>query len=77
MTLGYDLPSKHVLHAVGPIYSSSRKSECQEALRGCYQRSLQLAAENNLKSIAFNCISTGEHVLIKYLPNNYLIESGR
>ena len=57
ITRGYRLPAKHVVHAVGPIYRTAEKSE--PLLRGCYRTSLQLAVENDCRSIAFSAISTG------------------
>ena len=53
ITKGYNLPAKHVIHTVGPI------GEHPEELSSCYKTSLDLVKENNLKSIAFCCISTG------------------
>lgn len=58
ITDAYELPSKKVIHAVGPIYWKE-KSHSGELLSGCYRKSLQLAAENGCKSIAFAAISTG------------------
>jgi O-acetyl-ADP-ribose deacetylase (regulator of RNase III) len=52
------LPARHVIHAVGPVYHGGRSRE-PELLRSCYIESLRLAAEAQLKSIAFPCISTG------------------
>lgn len=57
ITDAYNLPCKKVIHAVGPIFSSRHRSE--PLLRGCYSKSLSLAVENNLKTIAFPAISTG------------------
>lgn len=57
ITDAYNLPCKKVIHAVGPVYRSESTSE--PLLRGCYRTSLQLAAENDCKSIAFSAISTG------------------
>ena len=57
ITGGHNLPSKHIIHAVGPVYHGAAKSE--PLLRGCYQTALHLAAENGCKSIAFSAISTG------------------
>lgn len=57
ITGAYELPCKKVIHAVGPIYSS--RAESEPLLRGCYSTSLQLAADNDCKSIAFSAISTG------------------
>lgn len=60
ITNAYNLPSKYVIHTVGPcIYGSLTKKDKQE-LASCYISSLELAKEMNLKSIAFCCISTGE-----------------
>jgi hypothetical protein len=51
ITKGYNLPSKHVIHTVGPIYSSPDVDVKAEQLASCYKRSLEVAAENSLKSI--------------------------
>ncbi|CAL1716891.1 unnamed protein product [Somion occarium] len=59
ITKGYDLPSKHVIHTVGPIYSESCAGKCAEQLASCYWTSLELAFDNSLKHIAFPSISTG------------------
>jgi O-acetyl-ADP-ribose deacetylase (regulator of RNase III) len=58
ITRGFRLNAKHVIHAVGPVWSGGRKSE-DELLAGCYRTSLGLAAEHRLGSIAFPAISTG------------------
>ena len=62
ITPAYNLPSKFVLHTVGPIIPSDRQPNEAEAelLASCYQSCLELAAQHHLKSIAFCCISTGE-----------------
>ena len=62
ITPAYNLPSKFVLHTVGPIIPSDRQPNEAEAelLASCYQSCLDLAAQHHLKSIAFCCISTGE-----------------
>lgn len=59
MTNGYRLPAKYVIHTVGPIYDEDNVKECERLLRNCYKNSLQLAIDNNIKSIAFPSISTG------------------
>ncbi|KAF8632196.1 hypothetical protein AX15_001962 [Amanita polypyramis BW_CC] len=59
ITRGYDLPARHVIHAVGPLHNTSAKDECAELLASCYTSSLQLATEHNLRHIAFPAISTG------------------
>ena len=58
ITRGYNLPAKYVIHTVGPIYGRESGRE-KELLAGCYRRSLELANQHQLKSIAFPSISTG------------------
>lgn len=58
ITKGYNLPAKHVIHTVGSIWGSDHTAECAD-LAHCYIRCLELMKENNLKTIAFPCISTG------------------
>ena len=58
MTGGYELPAKHVIHAVGPVWSGGNKDE-PELLASCYRTALDLVADNDLHSIAFPAISTG------------------
>ncbi len=57
ITKGYNLSSKYIIHTVGPFYSSQEESE--ELLSDCYYNSLEVARKNNIKSIAFPCISIG------------------
>ncbi len=58
ITGGYQLPAKYVIHTVGPIWRGGQQNEA-ELLASCYRNSLALAAQHNLKSIAFPSISTG------------------
>lgn len=61
ITPGFNLPAKYVLHTVGPIVPTGRPLRTQKVqLASCYHSCLNLAAENNLESVAFCCISTGE-----------------
>ncbi len=60
ITGGYNLPSKHVLHTVGPIIQGALTKKDCELLQSCYLSCLGLATQNNINSIAFCCISTGE-----------------
>ncbi|MDR2869628.1 MAG: O-acetyl-ADP-ribose deacetylase [Deferribacteraceae bacterium] len=58
ITKGYKLPAKHVIHTVGPVYQDGVHGE-PELLRSCYRKSLELAVQHGIKTIAFPCISTG------------------
>jgi O-acetyl-ADP-ribose deacetylase (regulator of RNase III) len=58
ITRGYNLPAKYVIHTVGPIFKGGKNNE-QQKLASCYRRSLEVAIENGLKTIAFPNISTG------------------
>ncbi|KAH8700041.1 MACRO domain-containing protein 1 [Phaeosphaeriaceae sp. PMI808] len=59
ITNGYGLPSKKVIHTVGPVYWNLSKTVAWELLAGCYKNSLQLAVDNGCRSIAFPAVSTG------------------
>ena len=59
ITKGYNLPAKYVIHTVGPVYSRNSNAWCERLLASCYYRSLELAKENDIHSIAFPSISTG------------------
>lgn len=59
LTPAFNLPSKHIIHTVGPIYNDDRKEECEKSLRIAYINSLKLAVENKFESIAFPLISSG------------------
>jgi O-acetyl-ADP-ribose deacetylase (regulator of RNase III) len=58
ITGGHGLAAAHVIHTVGPVYEGGQHGEA-ELLGSCYRRSLEIAGEHGLKSIAFPCISTG------------------
>lgn len=60
ITPAYNLPSRYVLHTVGPIIHGRLTKKDKELLASCYRSCLELAEQNGLKSIAFCCISTGE-----------------
>ena len=75
ITNGYNLPSKYVIHTVGPIiYENVTEKEISE-LKNCYINSLELAKVNNIKTIAFPCISTGEFRFPKELASKIAIET--
>jgi O-acetyl-ADP-ribose deacetylase (regulator of RNase III) len=58
MTAGYDLPARHVIHAVGPVWRGGGANEA-ELLASCYRNSIKLAEQHGLESIAFPAISCG------------------
>lgn len=84
ITLAYNLPSKYIIHTVGPMVGLRVTEEDRRILRNCYLSSLNLAKEMKLHTIAFCCISTG----IFSFPNdeaaavavgavkNWLLETG-
>ncbi|KAJ8073638.1 hypothetical protein PM082_011916 [Marasmius tenuissimus] len=59
ITGGWRLPSKHIIHTVGPIYHSGEIEEKASQLKSCYTTSLTLALTHGLRTIAFPSISTG------------------
>lgn len=60
LTDAYNLPSKKVIHIVGPIVYGELTKELEKELADCYEKTLDMCLENGLKSVAFCCISTGE-----------------
>jgi O-acetyl-ADP-ribose deacetylase len=57
ITKGYHLPNQYVIHTVGPVYSGTDQDPV--LLRSCYMRSLQVADEKGIRSLAFPALSTG------------------
>ena len=70
LTDGYNLPAKHVVHIVGPIVEYKLTAKLEKDLADCYRNTLDLCAENDIKSIAFCCISTG----VFHFPNKRAAE---
>jgi O-acetyl-ADP-ribose deacetylase len=58
ITRGYRLKAKHIIHAVGPVWSGGNKRE-EDLLASCYRTALDLAGQHRLSSLAFPAISTG------------------
>ena len=58
ITQGYRLPARHVIHAVGPVWSNGSRGEDQ-ALASCYARAIELCQSHGLSSVAFPAIATG------------------
>ena len=69
ITKGYNLPAKYVLHTPGPVWHGGNRGE-PELLAGCYRSCLELARQNQIGSVAFCCISTGEF----HFPNQRAAE---
>ncbi len=85
ITKGYNLAAKYIIHTVGPVYSGT--TEDKKRLSSCYEKSLQLAVENDIASIAFPAISCGVYgypvkeacqiavdTTCVFLKNNYTIK---
>lgn len=70
ITPAYNLPCKYILHTVGPIITGKLTAEDCELLASCYRSCLELAAQKELESVAFCCISTGEF----HFPNDRAAE---
>ena len=70
LTDGYNLPAKKVVHIVGPIVSGRLTKALEEDLAECYRSTLDLCLENEIKSVAFCCISTG----VFHFPNRRAAE---
>ncbi len=60
ITAAYNLPCEYILHTVGPIVNGRLTEEHKRLLASCYRSCLELAEQNNIESVAFCCISTGE-----------------
>ena len=70
LTDAYNLPSKKVIHIVGPIVQYKLTKEKKKDLSDCYRNTLDMCMENGLKSVAFCCISTG----VFHFPNKRAAE---
>jgi len=70
LTDAYNLPAKKVVHIVGPIVQDDLTPELEQDLADCYTNTLELCAENGLRSVAFCCISTG----VFHFPNKRAAE---
>lgn len=65
LTDGYNLPAKKVVHIVGPTVTGRLTKDLEEDLADCYRNTLDLCLENDIRSVAFCCISTG----VFHFPN--------
>lgn len=59
LTKGYNLPAEYVIHTVGPVVGGRLTQALRDDLRNCYRNVLQCCVENQIRSVAFCCISTG------------------
>lgn len=59
ITPAFNLPSRHVIHTVGPVVNGAPSAEDARLLASCYTSCLDLAAKNGVETLAFCCISTG------------------
>jgi O-acetyl-ADP-ribose deacetylase len=76
ITPGFGLPAGHVIHAVGPVWHGGANGE-PELLASCYERSLEVASEAGLRSVAFPSISTGVYGYPKDLAAQVAIDEVR
>jgi O-acetyl-ADP-ribose deacetylase (regulator of RNase III) len=74
ITPGFRLKARFVIHAVGPVWHGGQHRE-PELLASCYRRSLELAAQNGVTSIAFPSISTGVYAFPKHLAAPIAIDT--
>jgi O-acetyl-ADP-ribose deacetylase len=76
ITRGYQLRARHVIHTVGPVWQGGNRGE-PELLASCYRKSLQLAAQHGLATIAFPSISTGVYGYPKELAAPIAIDTAK
>lgn len=69
------LPAKKVIHTVGPVWREDNQEELKQLLADCYENSLKLAVEHNLRTVAFPNISTGIYRFPKFLAADIAIQT--
>lgn len=74
ITTAGNLPADYVIHTVGPVWNKGGE-EKEQLLRDCYRNSMDLAIKNDLKTIAFPCISTGIYKFPKVLAAEIAVET--
>ena len=70
LTDGYNLPAKKIIHIVGPVVQGKLTQELEKDLADCYRNTLDMCNNNDLKNVAFCCISTG----VFHFPNKRAAE---
>ncbi|MBC2731022.1 O-acetyl-ADP-ribose deacetylase [Thiobacillus sp.] len=60
LTKGYRLPARFVIHTVGPVWHGGDQGE-PDLLASCYRRTIKVAAQHGIRTLAFPCISTGAY----------------
>jgi O-acetyl-ADP-ribose deacetylase (regulator of RNase III) len=73
LTKGYKLPARFIIHTVGPIWRGGNHGEA-ELLAECYRNCMQIAADRELESVAFPCISTGIYKYPKALAGEIAVK---
>jgi O-acetyl-ADP-ribose deacetylase len=76
LTRGYRLPARWIIHTVGPVWKGGTRGE-SALLAACYESSLRLAAEMQLRSVAFPAISTGAYAYPLKLATDVAVASVR
>lgn len=76
LTKGYRLPAKYIIHTVGPVWRGGMNGEADQ-LASCYRRCLSLAAENEIRTLAFPSISTGVYGYPKELAARLAVSTVR
>ena len=76
LTRGYRLPARWIIHTVGPVWKGGTRGE-PELLSACYESSLRLAADKQLRTIAFPAISTGVYAYPLKLATEVAVASVR
>jgi len=74
LTRGYNLPASYIIHTVGPIWYGGNRQEA-ELLAQCYRRSIQIAIDYKITSLAFPCISTGIYGFPKNLAAEIAVKT--
>lgn len=76
LTRGYRLPARYVIHTVGPVWHGGGRGEA-DLLASCYRRSIAVAVEAGVRTLAFPCISTGIYGYPISLAALIAVEEGR